>query len=112
MMKSATRRARPTIPPATPPAIASVFGFGEGVVVWSVDRPAAVTVGTLPETEAEVVEPCAVDVPMTIPTDVPAVLADVGDTTEEMPSYEPSAVAAASGSKESWVVGRSPSGQS
>ena len=112
MARSAIRRARPTIPPATPPAIAAVFGFGEGVMVWSVDWPVAVTVGTLLETEVEVVEPCAVDVPMATPRDVPAILADVGDITKEIPSYKTRAVAAASGSKESWVVRRSPGGQS
>ena len=33
MARSPTRRARPAIPPATPPAIAAAFDFGAGVLL-------------------------------------------------------------------------------
>lgn len=54
MVRSAIRKARPTMPPATPPAIAAVFDFEVGVAVLGADGPAKFAVGTLPETDDEV----------------------------------------------------------
>ena len=65
MARIPTRRARPTIPPATPPAIAAVFGFGADVSVdfdvvvsvWSAEWSATVAAGVLVSTWLDVSKP-------------------------------------------------------
>lgn len=47
MARSAVTRARPTMPPATPPAIAALFDFEAGISVVTADGPAADIVGLL-----------------------------------------------------------------
>lgn len=47
MVRSAITRARPTMPPATPPAIAALFDFEAGISVVIADGSAAVIVGLL-----------------------------------------------------------------
>ena len=79
MVRSASRRARPTTPPTTPPAIAAVFDFGGDVTAWITDWPAAFTVVALPESEIEVWKPCAAEATVFAPAGVSAVLVDVGD---------------------------------
>ena len=53
MARSATRRARPTIPPTEPPAIAAVLGFGAGEAVWRADWLSAFAVCMLSEPDVE-----------------------------------------------------------
>ena len=66
MAKSPTRRARPAIPPATPPAIAAAFedvlvDFGTVVAVSRAVEPPEVSVDTLPKSRVEVAKPVRVN---------------------------------------------------
>lgn len=92
MARSATMRARPTTPPATPPAIAVVFDFGTAVVVWGANWPADVAAGTLLETEVvagtllgnaiDVAKLCAAGRKITAPTGMFGALEEVKDDAE------------------------------
>lgn len=74
MARSATKRARPTMPPAIPPAMAALFEFGTGLGVWTTDWSVGATVVLLPEIRAGVL----------------ATMVDVGPDTEvlELPVEE------------------------
>lgn len=59
--------------------MAPLFDFGAGVAVWNADWPAGVAAGTLPETEVDVAEPCAVG----ITAGEVAILVGIGDDVED-----------------------------
>ena len=47
MARTASSRARPTTPPAIPPATAAVFDFGAGLLVWNTGLSVVVAAGLL-----------------------------------------------------------------
>ncbi len=64
-MARASRKARPTMPPTTPPAIAAVSDLVTDLAVSSADGGDVFDVGTLSGIDAEMAEPCVVDVSRT-----------------------------------------------
>ena len=74
MTRSASRRARPTIAPATPPAIAAVLELEAGLVVCGAVWLVAIAIGALSvATEFEAVKSCEVYVIEFAPSGVFAV---------------------------------------
>lgn len=75
MTRSASRRARPTIAPDTPPAIAAVLELGAGLVVCVAVWPVAIATGVLSvATVFEAAESCAIYVLGLTPSGVSALL--------------------------------------